>query len=142
MRMFLAVVLLSAAVLSVGGCDGNPAAQEQKEQAKYRRITADEAQVLMAQEQHYRILDVRSPEEYAAGHIPYAINIPMEQFGEEPPRELPDRNQMIFVYCVTGIRSMNIANRLARMGYKNIVEIGGIQDWHGAIVKGRKYGYE
>lgn len=134
MRKIVAVLVLLATLFSIAGCDGD-AHEDRKEQAKYRRITADEAQVLMQREQDYLILDVRSPEEYAAGHIPHAINIPMEQFGEDPPKELPDRNQMIFVYCVKGIRSMNIANRLAHMGYKNIVEMGGIQDWHGDIEK-------
>ncbi len=134
MRKIMAVLVLLATLFSIAGCDGD-AHEDRKEQAKYRRITADEAQVLMQREQDYLILDVRSPEEYAAGHIPHAINIPMEQFGEDPPKELPDRNQMIFVYCVKGVRSMNVANRLAHMGYKNIVEMGGIQDWHGEIVK-------
>ena len=134
MRKIVAVLVLLATLFSIAGCDGD-AYEDRKEQAKYRRITADEAQVLMQREQDYLILDVRSHEEYAAGHIPHAINIPMEQFGEDPPKELPDRNQMIFVYCVKGIRSMNIANRLAHMGYKNIVEMGGIQDWHGGIEK-------
>lgn len=134
MRKIVAVLVLLATLFSIAGCDGD-AHEGRKEQAKYRRITADEAQVLMRREQDYLILDVRSPEEYAAGHIPHAINIPMEQFGEDPPKELPDRNQMIFVYCVKGVRSMNVANRLAHMGYKNIVEMGGIQDWHGDIEK-------
>ena len=134
MRKFLAILLLAATALSIAACGGD-AVEERKEQAKYRRITADEAQVLMQREQDYLILDVRSPEEYAAGHIPYAINIPMDAFGEEAPKELPDRNQMIFVYCVKGIRSMNVANRLAHMGYRNIVEMGGIQDWHGELEK-------
>jgi phage shock protein pspE len=134
MRKIVTVLVLFAMALFIAGCDGD-AHEDQKEQAKYRRITADEAQVLMQREQDYLILDVRSPEEYAAGHIPHAINIPMDDFGEEAPRELPDRNQTIFVYCVKGIRSMNVANRLAHMGYKNIVEMGGIQDWHGDIEK-------
>lgn len=134
MRKILAVLVLLAAAFSIAGCDGDTH-EDRKEQAKYRRITADEAQVLMQREQDYLILDVRSPEEYAEGHIPHAINIPMDAFGEEAPRELPDRNQTIFVYCVRGVRSMNVANRLAHMGYKNIVEMGGIQDWHGEIEK-------
>ena len=134
MRKFVAVLLLIVISFSIVGCGGDTA-EERKEQAKYRRITADEAQVLMQQTQDYLILDVRSPEEFAEGHIPHAINIPMERFGEAPPQELPDRNQTIFVYCVKGIRSMNVANRLAHMGDKNIVEMGGIQDWHGAIEK-------
>ena len=134
MRKVVAVLLLLVMASAVTGCGGDTA-DDRKEQAKYQRITADEAQVLMQKERDYLILDVRSPEEYAEGHIPHAINIPMEQFGEDPPKELPDRNQTIFVYCVKGIRSMNVANRLAHMGYKNIIEMGGIQDWHGEIVK-------
>ncbi len=134
MRKVVAVLLLLVMASAVTGCGGDTA-DDRKEQAKYRRITADEAQVLMEREQDYLILDVRSPEEFAEGHIPHAINIPMDRIGEEPPQELPDRNQMIFVYCVKGIRSMNVANRLAHMGYKNIIEMGGIQDWHGEIVK-------
>lgn len=134
MSKILAALLLALMTLTIVGCDGG-SSEERKDQAKYRRITADEAQVLMQKEQDYVILDVRTPEEFAEGHIPYAINIPMDAFGDEPPRELPDRNQTIFVYCVKGIRSMNVANRLAHMGYKNIVEMGGLQDWHGEIVK-------
>ena len=134
MRKVVAVLLLLVMASAVTGCGGDTA-DDRKEQAKYQRITADEAQVLMQKERDYLVLDVRSPEEYAEGHIPHAINIPMEQFGEDPPKELPDRNQTIFVYCVKGIRSMNVANRLAHMGYKNIIEMGGIQDWHGKIVK-------
>ena len=134
MRKVVAVLLLLVMASAVTGCGGDTA-DDRKEQAKYQRITADEAQVLMQKERDYLILDVRSPEEFAEGHIPHAINIPMERIGEEPPQELPDRNQMIFVYCVKGIRSMNVANRLAHMGYKNIIEMGGIQDWHGEIVK-------
>ena len=134
MRKVVAVLLLLVMASAVTGCGGDTA-DDRKEQAKYQRITADEAQVLMQKERDYLVLDVRSPEEYAEGHIPHAINIPMEQFGEDPPKELPDRNQTIFVYCVKGIRSMNVANRLAHMGYKNIIEMGGIQDWHGEIVK-------
>ena len=134
MRKVVAVLLLLVMASAVTGCGGDTA-DDRKEQAKYQRITADEAQVLMQKERDYLILDVRSPEEYAEGHIPHAINIPMEQFGEDPPKELPDRNQTIFVYCVKGIRSMNVANRLAHMGYKSIIEMGGRQDWHGEIVK-------
>ena len=134
MRKLLAMVLLLAAALTIVGCGGD-SAEDRKEQAKYRRITPDEAQVLMQQEQDYLILDVRSPEEYAQGHIPHAINIPMDRIGEEPPKELPDRDQTIFVYCVKGIQSMNVANRLAHMGYKNIIEMGGLNDWHGAVEK-------
>ena len=136
MRKFLAMVLLLTTAAALIGC-GENSVEDRKEQAKYRRITPDEAQVLMKQEQEqdYLILDVRSPEEYAQGHIPHAINIPIERIGDVPPKELPDRNQTIFVYCSKGVRSMNVSNRLAHMGYKDIVEMGGLQDWNGELVK-------
>ena len=133
MGKILAGLLLIVMTFSAVGC--GEMEEDHRAQAKYRRITADEAQVMMAKTENYLILDVRTPEEFAEGHIPHAINIPMDQIGEDPPRQLPDRNQMIFVYCVRGIRSMNVANRLAHMGDRNIVEMGGIQDWHGEIEK-------
>lgn len=134
MRKILAALLLVVMTSFIVGC-GTDMDDERKEQAKYRRITGDEAMLLMQQTEDYLILDVRFPEDYAAGHIPHAINIPLEDFGEEPPKELPDRNQTIFIYCTKGVRSMNVANRLAHMGYRNIIEIGGIEDWHGEIEK-------
>ena len=132
MRKLLAVLLLIVMAFTETACGGD-SVRERKDQAKYRRITSDEAQVLMQQEQGYVILDVRTPEEFAQGHIPHAINLPENRIGEDPPKDLPDRDQTIFVYCTKGVRSMNVANRLAHMGYKNIVEMGGLQDWHGPI---------
>lgn len=86
MRKFLALVLLLTTAAALIGC-GENSVEDRKEQAKYRRITPDEAQVLMRQEQDYLILDVRSPEEYEQGHIPHAINIPIERIGDVPPKE-------------------------------------------------------
>ena len=134
MRKILAVLLLMSVAFSILGCDGG-APEERKEQAKYRRITADEAQVLMQKTQDYLILDVRSPEEFAEGHIPNAINIPNESIGGAAPKELPDKNQKIFVYCRSGARSVQASEKLAGLGYTNIVEMGGINNWHGDIVK-------
>ena len=134
MGKILAALLLIVMGFTIAGCGGDTV-DERKEQAEYRRVTADEAQVLMQQTQDYLILDVRSPEEFAEGHIPHAINIPMERFGEAPPKELPDKAQKIFVYCRSGARSQQAAQKLANMGYTNIVEMGGIKDWHGDVVK-------
>ena len=134
MGKILAALLLIVMGFAIAGCGGDTA-DERKEQAEYRRITADEAQVLMQQTQDYLILDVRSPEEFAQGHIPHAINIPMDRFGEAPPKELPDKAQKIFVYCRSGARSQQAAQKLADMGYTNIVEMGGINNWHGDVVK-------
>lgn len=71
----------------------------------YRSITMDDAVTMMAQETGYIILDVRRPDEFAAGHIPNAINVPNESIGTSEIPELPDKDQLIMVYCRSGRRS-------------------------------------
>ena len=102
----------------------------------YRRITMDEAVAMMAQETGYIILDARRPDEFAAGHIPNAINVPNESIGTAEIAELPDKNQLIMVYCRSGRRSKEASEKLVNLGYTNIVEFGGILDWKGEIVTG------
>ena len=94
----------------------------------------DEAVNMMAQEAGYIILDVRRPDEYADGHIPNAINVPNESIGTDEIPELPDKDQLIMVYCRSGRRSKEASEKLVRLGYTNIVEFGGILDWKGEIV--------
>ena len=102
----------------------------------FREITVDEAVAIMASETNYIILDVRRPDEYAEGHIPGAINVPNETIGTSEIPELPDKSQLILVYCRSGRRSKEAAGKLVSLGYTNIVEFGGILDWTGEIVKG------
>lgn len=102
----------------------------------YRSITMDDAVTMMAQETGYIILDVRRPDEFAAGHIPNAINVPNESIGTSEIPELPDKDQLIMVYCRSGRRSKEASEKLVKLGYTNIVEFGGILDWKGEIVSG------
>lgn len=102
----------------------------------FRQITMDEAVSVMKEESDYIILDVRTPEEFKEKHIPDAINIPNETIGTEEIPELPDKEQLILVYCRSGNRSKQASKKLAELGYTNIVEFGGINDWTGDIVKG------
>ena len=101
----------------------------------YRQISMDEAVTMMRDETDYIILDVRRPDEYAKGHIPGAINVPNEEIGTAEIAELPDKSQMILVYCRSGRRSKEASEKLAGIGYTNIVEFGGIQDYEGEIEK-------
>ena len=89
---------------------------------------------MMQAETGYVIVDVRRADEYASGHIPGAINIPNESIDKAQPAELPDFDQLIMVYCRSGNRSKKAAQKLADMGYSNIVEFGGISTWPGEIV--------
>lgn len=99
----------------------------------YRQISVDEAIAMMAQETGYIILDVRRPNEFASGHIPGAINIANESIGTAEIPELPDKDQLIMVYCRSGRRSKEAAEKMVKLGYTNIVEFGGILDWIGEI---------
>ena len=94
----------------------------------------EEAISLMEEETGYVILDVRTGQEYANGHIPDAINIPNETIGSSEISQLPDKDQMILVYCRSGSRSKQASKKLAALGYTNIVEFGGILDWTGDTV--------
>ena len=127
MRKYIPVLLL---MFLCAGCAA-PAVS----QPGYRQITGEEALIIMAEEKGYIILDVRTPEEFSEKHIPGAINIPNETIGTEKIPQLPDQNQMILVYCRSGNRSKQASEKLAAMGYTNIVEFGGINDWPGEIVR-------
>ncbi len=120
-------ILLSALMFT--GC----AATNNSQTNTYRQIAMDEAVDMMAQETGYIILDVRRPDEFAAGHIPNAINVPNESIGTSDIPELPDKDQLIMVYCRSGRRSKEASEKLVKLGYTNIVEFGGILDWKGEI---------
>ena len=121
-------ILLSALMFT--GCAGTSNNQTNT----YRQITMDEAVDMMAQESDYIILDVRRPDEFAEGHIPNAINVPNETIGTDEIPELPNKDQLVMVYCRSGRRSKEASEKLVKLGYTNIVEFGGILDWKGEIV--------
>ena len=121
-------ILLSALMLT--GCTGAGNSTNNT----YRQISMDEAVTMMAEETGYIILDVRRADEFAEGHIPGAINVANESIGTDEIPELPDKKQLIMVYCRSGRRSKEAAEKLVKLGYTNIVEFGGILDWKGEIV--------
>ena len=99
----------------------------------YRQITPQEALDMMAREQGYIILDVRTDSEFKAGHIPGAVNYPNEAISTADIPELPDKQQLILVYCRSGNRSKQASAKLAKLGYTNVIEFGGINAWSGEI---------
>ncbi len=105
-----------------------------QEDAPYTQIDAAQAARLMQTEKDYILLDVRTEEEYKAGHIPNAVCIPNETIGNGEIGALKDKNQLILVYCRSGRRSKETAQKLANLGYTNIKEFGGIIDWTGETV--------
>lgn len=105
----------------------------------YAKITADEAKALM-DEGSPTIVDVRTAQEYADGHIPGAINIPVESIGSEKPAELADTDAQLIVYCRTGVRSKQASDKLMELGYQHVNDMGGIVDWNGDTVAGAEPG--
>ena len=111
----------SSAVLSAGS--------EENVADSYRQISQETAKEMMNAEDEHIIIDVRRQDEYDSGHIEGAICIPNESIDTEQPPELPDLNQIILVYCRSGRRSKEAAQKLYDMGYTNVYEFGGIIDW-------------
>ena len=136
MKKFRKIMLLILSALLLSSCSARGEAPSGDGfGAGYRQVSSDEAARMMQMKIKYIILDVRRPDEFAEGHIPGAINIPNETIGEEEIPELPNKNELIFVYCRSGRRSKEAAEKLVKLGYTDIVEFGGILDWKGEIVK-------
>ena len=89
---------------------------------------------IMQSDENYIILDVRTEEEFKQGHIPEAVCIPNEVIEQQAEAELPDKEQLLLVYCRSGNRSKQASKKLAALGYSNVYEFGGIKDWPGKIV--------
>ena len=129
-----------AAIAIIGGADGQTSiflagklTGGENQVAEYTSITMEDAKEIFQEKGDYLIVDVRRADEFAEGHIPGAINIANEDIVSSEPAELPDKDQMIYVYCRSGNRSKQASEKLAAMGYTNIVEFGGILDWTGEV---------
>ena len=127
-------ILTILILLLVAGCGASNQSAESTAESAYRQISQDEAMEMMARDDGHVVVDVRRQDEYDTGHIPDAILIPNESIGCDPPEALPDYDQIILIYCRTGNRSKQAAEKLAAMGYTNIYEFGGINTWTGDIV--------
>ena len=121
------LLTIFAVLLLLTGCGAEDA-------PTYRQVSSDEAAAMMASESDYLILDVRTREEYEQGHIPGAVCVPNESIGSGELSALPRKDQLILVYCRSGNRSKQAAQKLADAGYTNIVEFGGILSWTGETV--------
>ena len=112
-------------LISFAGCT-----QEEKDMENtYQQISAQEAKTIMDTEKDYIIIDARTEEEFAAGHIANAVLIPEYEIAERAEAELPNKDALILVYCRSGRRSKIASEELVKLGYTNVKEFGGIIDW-------------
>jgi rhodanese-related sulfurtransferase len=86
----------------------------------------------------YFLMDVRTPAEYEAGHIPTAVNIPVDEIGTRPPTDTLDA--LLIVYCRSGARSASAQKVLEDLGYTNVVDFGSVSRWTGALITGKDPG--
>lgn len=143
----LIVTLALTGTVVLAACSSAPAGSEDSTMGTtstatsnaYAKITADEAKTLM-EGSSPTIVDVRTVQEYADGHIPGAVNIPVETIGTEKPAELADTDDELIVYCRTGVRSKQASDKLVEMGYQHVNDMGGIVDWKGNTVRGTEPG--
>ena len=124
------MLLISLSLFGMTACGGN-----NKKYSTYEQITAEQAKTIMDTEKDYVVIDARTEEEYAEGHIENAILIPEYEIENRAEKELPDKEQLILVYCRSGRRSKIASEELVKLGYTNVKEFGGIIDWPYDIVK-------
>jgi rhodanese-related sulfurtransferase len=99
---------------------------------------AQSLRTVIASEEPYTLIDVRTPDEYRSGHIPTAVNIPHDRIGKKPPRAQKD--SLVIVYCHSGSRSMVARSQLVRMGYTRVANFGRVGKWDTTLVDGGKPG--
>ena len=114
------IALLLALVLLLTAC---------AQAASYEQITQEEAKQIMDTTNGYILLDTRTGEEYDQSHIPGALLIPHTEIADRAEEELPDKDQVILVYCRSGNRSKQASEVLAELGYTHVKEFGGINTW-------------
>ncbi len=137
MKRLATFIVLALSALTLSACAA-PKAEAQStpsaSPAAYKKISAADAKARMDSGDELIILDVRTQEEFNAGHIAGAILVPNETIIDEQPELLPDLDAEILVYCRSGNRSGQAANKLLAMGYTNVIDFGGIIDWPYEVV--------
>lgn len=134
LKRILLVILAVLALCGGAGC-GQANNTTEAEKMTYKSISAEEAKKIMDEQEGYLIVDVRRDDEYAQGHVPGAILVPNETIREKAEESLPDKDQLLLVYCRSGRRSKEASAVLAELGYSNVMEFGGIIDWPYEIEK-------
>ena len=138
MRQILLFAGLVASLALLVGCALSRAkadtAEDVPDKAAYHKISGEEAYEMMAS-QEVVVVDVRTREEYDAGHIENAVLVPNESIGSEMPEALPDKETTLLIYCRSGRRSKDAAQKLLKLGYQNVYDFGGVIDWPYKLVK-------
>ena len=137
MRQILLFAALAASLALLAGCTLSKTkkdAEDMSDKVAYHKISAEEAYEIMAS-QEVVVVDVRTREEYESRHIENAVLVPNESIGSEMPEALPDKEATLLVYCRSGRRSKDAAQKLLALGYQSVYDFGGVIDWPYELVK-------
>ena len=127
--LFAGLVASLALLVGCGAVKGEPnTAEDVPDKAAYHKISAEEAHEMMAS-QEVVVVDVRTRGEYDGGHIENAVLVPNESIGSEMPEE------PLLIYCRSGRRSKDAAQKLLALGYQSAYDFGGVIDWPYELVK-------
>lgn len=138
MRQILLFAALAASLALLSGCTLSKTKKDTPEdmtgKAAYHKLSAEEAYEMMAS-QEVVVVDVRTRKEYDGGHIENAVLVPNESIGSEMPEALPGKEATLLIYCRSGRRSKQAAEKLLKLGYQNVYDFGGVIDWPYELVK-------
>lgn len=123
MKKYLVIAALVVAGLFIMGFGGG----------KSELVSYEELQAKLAQKENLVLLDVRTQEEFAEGHIAGAVLLPYDEIEQKAANLLPEKEKPIIVYCRSGRRSAIAAKSLRGLGYKDVRDFGGISRWQGNL---------
>ena len=129
-RNFFKIVCPSMSLVLLSGCTVFSNENEKEENsAAYRKISAKEAKKIIDEEKDIIILDVRSKEEHNKEYIKNSLLLPCGDLEKNAEKILPDKDKKILVHCQSGARSRWAAKKLVELGYKNVLDFGGLMNW-------------
>lgn len=131
-KTVMGLLLMMILMTTLAGCSSESISSDSEN--SYQKISSEEAKKMMDEDSSIIILDVRTPEEFELGHIQGAVNISHTEIKEIIETAIPDKSKTILVYCRSGNRSAIASNDLIELGYLNIYDFGGINDWKYDIV--------
>ncbi len=133
------ILILTISVLFLMGCTGN---ETKKEEVNEKETSVEKTEVIkpilispedahnnLSEDNNILLLDVRTKEEYDAGHIKGAEILTLDTIETNMENIYPDKDRVIYVYCRSGRRSAIAADILVNLGYKKIYDLGGIINW-------------
>jgi rhodanese-related sulfurtransferase len=98
------------------------------------QVTAEELKRAIDEQEKFILLDVRTPGEYARGKIAGSINLPVDKVDCDVLSLIPDKSEKVYVYCLSGSRSVHAVDTMVNLGYTNVFDIA-----HGLLAWRAKY---